>query len=106
MKAELDNLATPGFVPDAPDVGLPAGAWTNSRNVRYRDGAAEKCRGYDAALGGLSATAIWAAPISDGTNYFWVYGSETVLYATDGATHANVTGSLAPNAAQDLGYTG
>lgn len=104
--ASIDNLATPGFLPDAPDMVAPAGAWTNSRNVRYRDGAAEKCRGYEQALGGLSATAIWAAPISDGTNYFWVYGSETVLYATDGSTHANVTGSLAPNATQDLGYTG
>lgn len=106
MQASIDNLQMPGFVPDAPDMGLPAGAWSNSRNVRYRDGAAEKCRGYDIALGGLSATAIWAAPISDGANYFWVYGSETVLYATDGATHANVTGTITPNASQDLGYTG
>jgi hypothetical protein len=76
--------------------------------VRYRDGAAEKCRGYAQALGDLSATAIWAQPISDGTNYFWVYGANTVLYATDGSTHANVTGAgaLAPNASDDLGFTG
>lgn len=108
MQASFDNLGTPGFLPDAPDMLAPAGAWTDSRNVRYRDGAAEKCRGYEQALGNLSVTAIWAAPISDGTNYFWVYGAETVLYATDGATHANVTGAgaLAPSASPDLGYTG
>lgn len=108
MNAAIDNLAAPGFLPDVPDIIAAAGAWTDSRNVRYRDGAAEKCRGYAQALGDLSATSIWAAPISDGTNYFWVYGAETVLYATDGATHANVTGAgaLVPNATADLGYTG
>jgi hypothetical protein len=106
MQAPIDNLATPGFLPDAPDLIAPAGAWTDSRNVRYRDGAAEKCRGYQQALGDLSATAIWAQPISDGTNYFWVYGSQTVLYATDGSTHANVTGAVTLNATEDLGFTG
>jgi hypothetical protein len=102
----FDNLAQPGFLADLPDIAVPAGAWTDSRNVRYRDGAAEKCRGYEQALGELSVTAIWAAPISDGTNYFWAYGSGTVMYATDGSTHANITGSITLNATDDLGYTG
>jgi hypothetical protein len=96
-----------GFIPDQPDLTLPAGVWTNSRNVRYRDNSAEKCRGYSQALGDLSATAMWAAPIADGTNYYWVYGSSTVLYATDGTTHANVSHpSISYNAAEDLGWTG
>jgi hypothetical protein len=106
MKAAIEKLSESGFSPDLPDMALPAGAWTDSRNVRYRDGAVEKCRGYIQALGDLSATSIWAAPITDGTNYFWAYGSNTVLYATDGSTHANITGSLAPNATDDLGFTG
>ena len=106
MQASIDKLDSPGFLPDAPDMIAPAGAWTDSRNVRYRDGAAEKCRGYIAALGSLSATSVWAASISDGTNYFWAYGSSTVMYATDGATHANITGSITLGAIDDLGYTG
>jgi hypothetical protein len=106
MLAPIDNLAQPGFVNDVPDLALPAGAWTDSRNVRYRDGAVEKCRGYAQALGDLSVTAIWAAPISDGTNYFWAYGSNTVMYATDGATHANITGTITLGATDDLGFTG
>lgn len=106
MRADIDNLAAPGFVPDAPELALPAGAWTDNRNVRYRDGAVEKCRGYVQALGNLSATAIFAAPISDGTNYFWSYGSNTVMYATDGSTHANITGAITLGATDDLGFTG
>lgn len=106
-RATVDGLASPGFVPDAPDLLLPAGGWTNGRNVRYRDSSAEKCRGYSQALGDLSATATWAQPITDGSSYLWVYGSGTVLYGTDGTTHANISHvSLSYNASDDLGWTG
>lgn len=106
MKRAPIKQLNAGFIPDAPDLDLPVGAWTDSRNVQYRDGSVEKCRGYVQALGDLSATAIWAAPISDGPNYFWVYGSPTVMYATDGTTHANITGTITLGATEDLGYTG
>lgn len=106
MRTAIDKLAETGFLPDPPDLALPAGSWTDSRNVRYRDGAVEKVRGYTQALGDLSATSIWAAPISDGTNYYWAYGSGTVMYATDGSTHADITGSITLGATDDLGYTG
>lgn len=107
MKAAVNDLSLPGFLVDQPDLIAPAGAWTDSRNVRYRDGAAEKFRGYAQALGNLSATAIWANPISDGNNYFWVYAGNSVIYGTDGTTHTNVGHpSLSYNAADDLGWTG
>lgn len=106
MLASLDQLDKPGFSPDTPDMALPLGGWTDSRNVRYRDGAVEKCRGYSQALGELSVTAIWSQPISDGTNFFWVYGGNSVMYATDGGAHANITGTAPLNASDDLNYTG
>lgn len=106
-RAGINNLANPGFVPDLPDLLLPAGGWTNGRNVRYRDGSAEKRRGYAQALGSLSATSTWAQPITDGLNYYWAYGSGTVLYGTDGTTHTNISHlSLSYNASDDLGWTG
>lgn len=106
MKSSINNLAKPGFVNDQPDMSLPDGAWTDSRNVKYRDGAAEKCQGYVQAMGDLSVTAIWASPVADGTNYFWAYGSTTVMYATDGTTHANITGTITLGASEDLNYSG
>lgn len=107
MRTAIDNLAQPGFAPDMPDLSLPAGAWTDSRNVRYRDSAAEKCRGYEQAFGELSLTAIWASSISDGQNIFWVYANNSVLYATNGSQHANVSHpSLSYVATDDLGWTG
>lgn len=106
MKADITNLAKPGFVIDQPDLMLVDGAWTDSRNIEYRDGAIEKAQGYAQVFSDLSVTAIWAAPISDGSNYFWVYGSGTVMYATDGTTHANITGSITLGATDDLNYSG
>ena len=106
MRTDIAKLDSPGFVPDQPDLAMPLGAWTDSRNVKYRDGAAEKCQGYTQAMGDLSVTAIWAAPVSDGTNYFWAYGASTVMYATDGTTHANITGTITLGATEDLNYSG
>lgn len=107
MKLDVENLARPGLVVDVPDQLLPDGAWTESRNVRYRDGAAEKCTGYEQALGSLSATAKWASTITDGSNQFWVYATNSVLYATDGSTHANVSHlSITYQATDDLGWNG
>jgi hypothetical protein len=51
MLTPFNKLAQPGIVPDTPDLNLVEGAWTDSRNVRYRDGAVEKVRGYTQALG-------------------------------------------------------
>lgn len=106
MKLPINNLSG-GMIADSPDINLPEGIWSDSRNVKYRDGAVEKCRGYTPTLGSLSATSIWASAISDGSNILWAYGSNTVLYGTDGTTHANISHpSLTYAATDDLGWTG
>jgi hypothetical protein len=104
MRTSIDDVSQ-GFVPDPVDVQLPDGIFTDSRNVRYRDAAVEKCKGQTAVFGSLSVTPMWAAAIGDGTTSYWLYGNEAVLYATDGTTHANVS-SASYQAAPDLGYTG
>ncbi len=106
MIGSIESVGKPGFVADVPAITLPDGAWSDSRNVKYRDGAAEKCQGYQQVFGDLSVTAIWAAPVSDGTNYFWAYASGSVMYATDGLTHADITGSITLGATDDLNYSG
>jgi hypothetical protein len=104
MRASIDDI-TKGFAPDPVDLQLPDGFFTDSRNFRYRDAAVEKCKGQAAVFGSLSVTPMWAAAIGDGTTSYWIYGNESVLYATDGTTHANVS-SASYNAGPDIGYTG
>jgi hypothetical protein len=102
-RARFDKLDT-GWNADLPDVDLPPGAWTDSRNVKYRDGALEKCPGYSQALGNLSVTATWAMGLSDQINSFWAYGSASVMYATDGTTHTTINGTVTLSATD--GYVG
>lgn len=105
MRVPVDDV-TAGFVADPVDLQLPDGVFTDSRNVRYRDKAVEKCKGQQAVFGSLSVTPMWAASIGDGITSYWIYGNESVLYATDGTTHSNVSSSLSFNAGPDIGYTG
>lgn len=103
-KAVIDKLSG-GLAPDQVNYNLPDGIFSDARNVRFRDDSAEKCKGNSAVFGSLSATAIWASPISDGTTPYWIYGNESVLYATDGTTHAQVS-TTSYNAPVNIGYTG
>lgn len=116
-RADVNDLSSPGFLPDPPPIASPAGAWTDSRNVRYRDGAVEKVTGYVAALGSLSATAVFIESVNDGLNAFWVYGTGggghggfgggDVLYATDGLQHSDISHpSITYSADLDVGWSG
>lgn len=107
MYVDVRQVGAVGLIGDPPASEIPDGAWSDSRNVRYRDGSAEKMGGYAQVFGSLSATAIGAFTINDGASTYWAYGSNTVLYATDGSTHANVSNaSLTYAATDDLGWTG
>jgi len=104
MLAKHDKLID-GAILDVPAWELPPGAFSDSRNVRYRDGAAEKIRGYSQVLGDLSTTAAWVTTIIDGTNVFYVYADAANVYATDGTTHALVS-TISYSAGVDLAWTG
>lgn len=103
-RAVIDKLSG-GVAPDQIDYNLPEGVFSSAVNVRFRDDTAEKCKGNTAVFGSLSATAIWANSIGDGTTSYWIYGSEGVIYATDSNTHAQVS-TASYNAPTNLGYTG
>lgn len=104
MRVPIDDVSS-GFVPDPVDLQLPDGVFSDSRNFRYRNSAVEKCKGQQAVFGSLSVTPMWAAAIGDGVTSYWAYGNESVVYATDGTTHANIS-SASYNAGPDIGYTG
>lgn len=104
MRIPVNNLM-PGLQPDGPDLLLPDGVFSDSRNFRFRDNAVEKVKGYSSIFGSLSVTPIWASYVGTGTSSFWVYGNETVLYGTDGTTHTNIS-SITYAATPSLGYTG
>lgn len=95
-----------GLAADLPDINMPNGVWSDSRNVKYRDGACEHAGGCISAMGSLSVTAIWAAPVTDGVTYYWVYTNGDGAYATDGSTHANITSTSFSVAWANVGING
>lgn len=107
MRRLVASEVASGITPDAPAYNLPDGLWSDSRNVRYRDGVAEKWQGDQAIFGSLSVTAMFVTSIADsaGTT-FWVYAGANVQYATEGSAHANIGGPGTLSAADNLNYTG
>lgn len=104
MKAKIDSFDG-GFAPDHADFNLPEGTFTDIRNARVLDGALTKNKGTTAILGSLSISTIWAQNVYDGSQVFWVYANESVIYATAAGTHAQIS-SASYNADPELGYTG
>ncbi len=104
MKFSADNLALGTFL-DTPEWKLEAGVMTDSLNVRYRDGAAEKIKGYSQVLGDLSATANYITMLTDGATVFYVYANLGDIYGTDGTTHTKIS-TISYSATADLAYNG
>ena len=106
MITHFDNLDLVGVINDAPSERLPYNAWTDARNVRFRDGAVEKFQGQTEAFGTPSAAPYYAFPMQKGLEYWWVYASLTGIYSTDGSTHYDITPTGGVGASEDTNWTG
>lgn len=104
MLAKIDDVSE-GFLPDPANLQLEDGAFNDVRNFRFRDAGIEKFKGQTSVFGSLSVTPMWAMAIGDGNAEYWLYGNESVVYATDGTTHSNIS-SASYNADPNIGYTG
>lgn len=79
------------MVKDTPAHLLPPEAWSDSRNMRFRDGVAVKFTGHSNVFGAPSIAPHWAMPVTDPNNAFWMYSNLTKMHATDGTTHTDIT---------------
>ncbi len=101
---ELFNLKEPakyGIIKDVKPYDLPAEAWSDGQNVRFREGRAEKVLGSSSVLGTPSVAPYWAMPVKTATTYYWLYANLAKVYVTDGTTHTNLTRQTA---AVDVDY--
>lgn len=80
-----------GLVKDLPAHEIDPRAWSDGRNVRFKDGKAIRSYGNNQFSGTLSGTPYWLMPVQSGAFALMVYSSLTKLYATDGSAHADVT---------------
>lgn len=80
-----------GLVKDVSDHELPPLAWSDGKNVQFRDGKITRRDGYLAVLNPPAVTPYWLMFAFTPTDSFWLYMSLTKAYATDGANHVDIT---------------
>ncbi len=91
-----------GLIKDVAAEEIDPRAWSDCRNFRFDDGKARRAPDAAQVFGTPSGNPYWLMPIQAGSIALWVYADLTKLYATDGATHADVSrtvgGAYAMNA--------
>lgn len=84
---------------------LAPGVWSDSSNMRFRNGFAEKRKGTTAAYTTPTATPYWIGTFSTSAARFLIQLGAATAFADDGTTRTDITGS-APTGARDDRWTG
>lgn len=103
--AKIDDLSG-GWVPDAMPEELDGAAWSSVKNMRFRNGMAERFRGMANVFGVPGAAPYWIAAYSSSTTRYWVTACLAKLYAYDGASQFDITPTVPPAGGVDNRYTG
>ena len=84
---------------------LGAGVWSNTQNMRFSNGYAERFRGTKQVFATPAITPYWLTPYATTTARYWVHAGLAAVYVDDGVTRTNITGT-APTGAIDDRWTG
>jgi hypothetical protein len=84
---------------------LAPGVWSDSSNMRARNGFAEKRKGTTAVYTTPTATPYWIGTYSNSTTRYLVQLGTATAFADDGSTRTDITGT-APTGARDDRWTG
>ena len=91
----ISDLGKVGVIKDVLPHRLPPNAFSDGRNVRFFENSVEKFLGHSNAFSGEMESPIvqpyWLTSIRQDTDMYVVYAGENKVYATDGATHFDMT---------------
>lgn len=91
MLAKVNNVGQFGVVRDPFAPELPINAWSNGRNIRFRNGYAERMSGEAAVYDPPTVTPYHLQPLVTATDRYCIYAGLTKIYAVSGSTHTNIT---------------
>jgi hypothetical protein len=101
------NAGAAGVVKDLSVHDLPPNVWTDSSNVRFRNGFAQQFLGHGAAYGTPAVVPQHVMALNVVNQRYWLYASAQKIYAVTvsggAAVHTNLTRQTAGN---DVNYTG
>lgn len=96
-----------GVVKDQPPHELPLNAWSDSLNMRFREGGAERFRGHKSIFTDATVDLYWLQPYNQGGKRWWIHAGTNAIYADDGVNpRVNITPAIAPTGGMDDRWTG
>ena len=104
-RATLPNLGSLGVLRDPPAHEIDPSALSDGLNLRMRDGCAERIVGEAQVFTTPAVTPYWVGLYATPLARYVVHAGTAAVYADDGATRANITGS-ALNGVVDNRFSG
>lgn len=96
-----------GVIKDQPAQELPINAWSDSANIRFREGGAERFKGEKQLFDTPTVTPYWLQQYNQGGKRWWIHAGTGKLFADDGVgARAEITPATAPTGAVDDRWTG
>ena len=92
-RQSLANLGSLGIQADPPAHELPAPALSDGLNLRLRDGCAERITGESQVFTTPAVTPYWVGLYATPSARYVVHAGTSAVYADDGATRSNITGT-------------
>lgn len=94
-----------GFIPDQPAQELPVNAFTSCLNVRFRGGSVERVGGHRQIFDDTTVEPLFVIPYQAAGKRFWIHCGTNAVFADDGTTRTDITGT-APTGTADDRWTG
>lgn len=92
MRIPIRQSGAVGIVTDLPAHELQPNAWSQGKNVKFRQGRVEKAKGYATLFGTPSVAPYWLLSAQTPTNTYWLYAGLLKAYVTDMiGGHFNIT---------------
>src|SRR5574343_158264 len=87
----VENVGQIGIIKDVPPHTLPDNAWSDGRNVRFRDGYAENTQTIADAYGTPPVAPYFMMAHTATGSRSLIYAGLSKLYSVSGSTHTNIT---------------
>ncbi len=101
MNTVIPALGQYGLIADQPAQELPINAWTDCLNVRFRGGSVERVAGHRQVFDAPTVEPLFVISYQiQGTRY-WVHCGEDAIFADDGSTRTDITGTAPTGTAAD-----
>lgn len=106
MIQTFDGLGAAGLEKDkaAHDTSVPG--WSDAKNMRFRDGYAEKFKGQAAVYDPPSIMPYYLLPYTSSSGRYWIYAGAGKAYCVTNTTHTDITKAATTYTGSLNGWTG